>query len=200
MKYPVKSGELMSPWNALKNRINTDIDSAGARVDIQWKEEITEIASRLDAKKEVQEREKAYLTSRFYAAARDSAHFIQSAEMYIKTYLLNLNKDSLYREENGVFQNILHKKFPEMKNTLAGGTNIQSFRNSYLGDSRLIIKQILDIIFLSNRFGNRGTIGSLNTKLITDGLLKLYAGNSIYVNPLLQESMKKSFESYFKNL
>jgi hypothetical protein len=147
-QYPVKSYKLSSPWNTIRSRLLTYVDSAGALQDKQWLEEILQANEQLFAGEAEKSREKNYFLCRYYSEAMDSARFFQSVREHIAKQIQNIDLNDLYLLDTTQFVEALQIKFgttDEMK--LKKIKEYPFFRSSYLSNSRIIMGELMEMIY-----------------------------------------------------
>ncbi len=197
-KYPVKSGELMSPWNTIRNKLLDEVDSAGIQSDSVWLINLKKVNELLDTIQEIKVRERLYLDLRYYAAARDSVNFRDLAEIFIQKYLNLINRDSLYQLDTNLFHHSLLIKYPNTDYSLnKNSKEYVSFQKSFNSEVRRTISEIMSILFYNKfYFHSTKTIGSLSIVEVMKDLISLYANNSIYVSDLLISNWQKDMTKY----
>lgn len=190
-KYPIKSFELLSPWNTIRNRLLDYVDSAGILHDSLWLKEILETNEKLDTVSKIAIREKLYLLCRYYSGSNDTVSLLKCAIKFAHDHLIQINADSLYKKDSLYFNYAL-----DLKAILNNGykTNrieeASNFRKSFFSESRLLTTEILEIIKLIQKAGIMKENPDLFSHWLTVAI-SLYEKNPLFVNVYLLKSLKK---------
>ena len=145
-KYPVKSGELMSAWNSIRNRLLEYIDSAGRQNDEIWLAEIMEANDYLNDNPVYVKRERNYFLCRYYAFAKDSAVFIKYAIQFANNYFLEIDKSEAMRADSIGFINALSVKFK--KPLPKTDKEYVQFKRVYRYESVIAMNELTEILLL----------------------------------------------------
>ncbi|NLR78201.1 thioredoxin family protein [Chitinophaga eiseniae] len=190
-QYPVKSWEFMSPWNIIKSRLLDYTDSAGQQGDATWFNEALAMSDSLNPFPFSRNRERLYLSCRYYLAAEDSNRFITAANEFADKYIMNVNIDSLTIYDQLALGDALKVKFGRSSSTKQAPS---AFKKGFLYETRLINEELFEIIYGYKQHFN--TMLKLNASLIRqwiDKSILLYRSNTVYINESFIEQQKKAF-------
>lgn len=185
--YPIKSLELMSPWNVLNNRLVEYTKEAGQLNDSLWLKEIFLAIDAMDTIPQIASSVKDYLECVYYSAGDQSDKFMEKARIFADKYITNANADSIYRSDSIHFNNALLIKFGTSNlEYLKTNNNFLNFKKSYFTDSKLTLTMLLEIVRLHNNI----PIGvSLRDSVVIakwkERAINLYRRNPVHVNEYL---------------
>jgi len=197
-QYPVKSWEMMSPWNILKNRLLEYTDSAGKQQDTTWLHEIIAISDRLNTSAFSKNREQLYLRCRYYLAANDSANFIKTAHDFADQYIININEDTLTSCDQLAFRDALKVKFGKRTNK-PSEQELSGFKKSFLHETRLINEELFEIIYGYRQYFSNSL--KQHTSIVqewVDKSIALYKKNDVYVNNIFIKQQQEAFYRLLK--
>lgn len=193
-KYPVKSGELMSAWNTIRNNLKNFADSAGANKDLKWLDEIWAICDSLNNSIKDRKRERLYFKSLYYAGAHDGLKFIQCAVELGKEFITNANKKRIFTLDSINYAKSLHIKFGiNLTDKIRESKEYRTHKDVFIPESKLILDEMLDLYYqLKLRFPASYKVNKDEFQnFIRHGLL-LYQNNPVMVRQSYVNWIKKS--------
>lgn len=143
---PVKSGEMMSPWNTINNNLLRFVDSAGTQNDTAWLSEILKAKDYLNDNPVYVQRERIYFLCRYYAFANDRAAFIKYGTQFFKTYLLGVDNREAIKADSVAFSRALAAKFKKPVATTS--EEYVEFKRVYRYESVIAMDELTEILFL----------------------------------------------------
>lgn len=182
--YPVKSWELMSPWNSIRNRLLDYVDSAGRSQDTLWLREILLANSRLNENDDVADRETFYFLCRYHANANDSLNFVKYANAFADRFVMDVNEDSLYRMDSVLFAEALKLKFGTDLKSKIPQNDYLNFQKTFYSEARIIDDETLHISVLYRTHFPSGFAIDIDTKIANwlSRSIGFYKNNPIYMN------------------
>ena len=191
-KYPIKSFELLSPWNTIRSRLMEYVDSAGSRKDTLWLYEILDANNQLDVEN-VANRERQYFLCKYYAASKDSSNLIKAAQEFANRFLININYDSLYKSDLDQLDNSLTIKFKtNNKNDLERNSTYETFLKGYFSETRILVNEIHDIINISRRI-IQNPLWQQKFREWFKVSIELYRNNPVYINSFILKRMQDNY-------
>lgn len=192
-QYPVKSWEMMSPWNILKSRLLEYTDSAGKQGDTTWLNEILAVSDQLNTSAWAKDREQLYLLCRYYLAANDSTNFTKTAHDFADKYIININTDTLTARNQLAFRDALNVKFGKCTNK-PSEQELSGFKKGFLHETRLINEELFEIVYGYHQYFNTSLKQhALIVQEWIDKSIGLYKKNGVYVNENLIKQQENAF-------
>lgn len=193
-KYPVKSGDIVSAWNIIRNNLKNFADSAGVQKDYAWLDEILKASDSLNDDSKSRSRERVYFQNLFFSGARDSLNFIKTAKEFGENFIININEHELHKRDSILYDNLTLVKFGTKINEKTRQSKEFKFhKEGYKPESENILMEILDIhYYLKYRFPK---IFESNERVFKEYIKKalgLYQRNPVMVRQPFIDYVNKS--------
>jgi thiol-disulfide isomerase/thioredoxin len=184
-KLPVKDNYLMSPWNAIRNRLLEQIDSAGAHKDTLWLTNIIRANNKMDTIQTIKTRDDAFLICLYKAASKDSLNFLRNTRWFAYKYILHINADSLYRSDVQQYRNALLMRFGiPIKASIKENKKAKKYAKYFNSGSKIINDELTAILWYSNRYLTYHDTNVLNEfKNWQNKVRNIYSNNPVFVWP-----------------
>lgn len=195
-KYPVKSGELMSTWNTIRNNLKNFADSAGTQKDTAWLSEILKESDSLNDDLEVRRRERNYFQTLYYSGARDALNFIKTAKLFGENSIMNAHESVLHNMDSILFNKSLLVKFGTGINEKTLQSNeFKIHKRVFMPKTKIILDEMLDIYYyLQYRFPQDFELNKSVFKIYIKRALEFYQGNPVRVSqPFIDDVNKLVF-------
>ena len=192
-QYRVKSWELMSPHNTIRNRLHYYADSAGKLMDTAWLQEIQQAVELVDEDAPLSAaREKALVSLMYFAGAKDTVAFKRIAQDFILQQIVEINPDSLAKWEVAAFKDVLQIKFKTTDITkLQRRQDYLDFIKGYRSESRLIAEDLLSVIWM----GAKLNMHTLDFSQALEAAIKLYESSTVPINEYFLKSIKDQYKN-----
>ncbi len=189
-QYPIKSFELQSPWNIIRNRLLEYIDSAGRQRDTMWLQDILAANTELDTVEAVSKIENLYFLCLYYSSAGDTLNTLKRSSDFASRYILNMNADSLYEQDLKDFKKALWIRFGTADTTgLQKENRYSAFLKSYFSHTFILVNELQELIFRCSRFAN-GKEDRAGYRSWLGAAIELYKNNPVFVNDFWLKRMQ----------
>ncbi|OQY93464.1 MAG: hypothetical protein B6D37_11660 [Sphingobacteriales bacterium UTBCD1] len=181
-QYPIKSFELKSPWNTIRDHLLEYIDSAGRQKDTLWLQDILAANTELDTVEAVSKIENLYFLCLYYSSAGDTLNTLIRSADFANRYILNMNADSLYEQDLKDFKKALWIRFGTADTTGLQKENSYSvFLKSYFSHTFILVNELQELIFRCSGFAN-GEEDRARYRNWLNKAIELYKNNPVSVN------------------
>jgi len=194
IEYPVKSWEIESPWNTIRSRLLTAIDSTGKQNDFARFERLQKLNDTLEILPESIKREREYLLCKYYFSAKNNVFFISSFKSFVENNLINIDTNLLYASDRKLFLRAKDLKFnPANKIWKYSDLQPKDYAKTFLSESRRTYDELLDLTMCYEYLVNNSQLlERLPLKQWFQTGVVLYENNPIYCDPyMLQEGKKR---------
>jgi hypothetical protein len=183
----------MSPWNAVRNRLLENVDSAGLHHNEQQLTELIEANNKFESIPAVAAREKDFLTCRYYLNAGDGMHFIEQSKKYFEEYISAVDTGVIYNYDRRLFLIGAKIKFhnPEKIWSYSDISEAQ-FRETFYSETQrafdeinYLVSEYEDAFSRNNKYEKLQVTGWLNTAV------RLYRNNPIFVDKVILKNVEK---------
>lgn len=199
-KYPIKSGDIVSAWNIIRNNLKNFADSAGVQKDYAWLDEILKASDSLNDDIKGRSRERVYFQNLFYSGARDSLNFIKTAKEFGENFIINIKEDELYKRDSILYDNLTLVKFgTKIDEKTRQSKEFKFHKEGYKPESEIILMEILDIhYYLKYRFPKIFESNERVFKEYIKKALSLYQRNPVMVRQPYIDYVNKSILNIHK--
>ena len=193
-RYPVKSWEIESPWNIIRSRLLTAIDSTGKQNDFTRFEQLQKLNDTLEILPESIKREREYLLCKYYFSAKNTKLFMSSFKSFVENNLVNIDTNLLYKNDKSLFVKAKELKFnsPDKIWTYSD-LQPKEYAKTFLSESRRTYDELLDLTMCYEYLvTNNHLLEKLPIKQWFQTGVVLYENSPVYHDPyMLQEGKKR---------
>ncbi|MDB5091108.1 MAG: Thioredoxin protein [Mucilaginibacter sp.] len=194
--YPVKSRELMSPWNTLHQRLTDGIDSASKQNDSIRYKELVKAYDQLEPIPYLADRENDYLQCRHNFYSKKYLAFFEGLNAFVTKYIINADTGKLYSYDRKLFSQAIAIKLKDKSDVSFSNDNIEEFKKTFLSETDRLFGNLYDLIGMYNsKLPYKEKLSRLNINNWKKKVLEIYIKNPVYVNNELVDATNREIDT-----